>query len=104
MIHEVTVDQISNAGASKEAMLQRVQTTKTAVARMQVDKEPFSDLRIRQAITASLDHEQILKIALRGNGQIAENHHVSPIHPEYFELPRLKRDIDKANRFSITQA
>ena len=31
-----------------------------------------------------------------GRGQIAENHHVCPIHPEYATLPPLKRDIEKA--------
>ena len=51
---------------------------------------------LRQAVAACMDHKEILDIAFRGAGLPAENHHVSPIHPEYAELPPLKRDIEKA--------
>ena len=27
---------------------------------------------------------------------MGENHHVAPIHPEYYELPKVPRDLDKA--------
>ena len=43
-----------------------------------------------------MDHQEILDKAFQGRGQIAENHHVCPIHPEYAALPPLTRDIEKA--------
>ena len=33
---------------------------------------------------------------LPGEGGVGENHHVSPIHPEYFQLPTLARDVEGA--------
>ena len=33
-----------------------------------------------------------------GRGTVAENHHVSPIHPEYVELPKKVRDIAGAKK------
>jgi peptide/nickel transport system substrate-binding protein len=71
-------------------------TAQTGVARMQMDKEPFSDRRVRQAVQACTDHEALLQIAYRGKGAAGEDHHVAPIHPEYAELPKQKQDHAKA--------
>ena len=71
-------------------------TAQTAVMRFRIDHKPFDDLRVRQAIAACMDHREILDKAFKGLGQIAENHHVCPIHPEYAALPPLTRDIEKA--------
>ncbi|WP_375593964.1 ABC transporter substrate-binding protein [Algihabitans albus] len=71
-------------------------TAQTGVARMQVTQAPFNDRRVRQAIAACMDHEALLRVALRGLGAPAENHHVCPIHPEYFQLPALKQDYARA--------
>ena len=71
-------------------------TAQTGVARMQVTQAPFDDRRVRQAIAACMDHEALLRVALRGLGAPAENHHVCPIHPEYFQLPALKQDYARA--------
>jgi peptide/nickel transport system substrate-binding protein len=37
-------------------------------------------------------------VGLQGLGSVAENHHVSPMHPEYAPLPKLKRDVKKAKQ------
>ena len=71
-------------------------TAQTGVARMQVDKKPFDDPRVRRAVQACADHAELLRIAYRGKGAPGEDHHVSPIHPEYAELPKLKQDHAKA--------
>lgn len=71
-------------------------TAQTGVARMQITQAPFDDRRVRQAIAACMDHEALLRVALRGLGAPAENHHVCPIHPEYFQLPALKQDYARA--------
>ncbi|MCK4868830.1 MAG: diguanylate cyclase, partial [Alphaproteobacteria bacterium] len=36
------------------------------------------------------------EIGYGGLGKPAENHHVGPVHPEYFKLPAVKRDPAKA--------
>ena len=71
-------------------------TAQTAVARMQVTQKPFDNKKLRQALQACINHDQVLQLAYRGKGVPGEDHHVSPIHPEYFKLPAVKPDIEKA--------
>ena len=78
------------------AVLHETVTAQTGVARMRVTEKPFDDRRVRQAVAACMDHEQLLQVGYRGRGAPAENHHVSTIHPEYFELAKLKPDVEKA--------
>jgi len=73
-------------------------TAQTGVARMQVDKAPFTDKRVRQAVLACLDHQAMLELAYRGRGAPGEDHHVAPIHPDYFALPKAGQDHARARR------
>ncbi len=75
-----------------------VATAQTIVARMNVSQKPYDDQRVRQAIQMATDNETILKLGYAGRGSAAENHHVSPIHPEYFALPKQVRDIEGASK------
>ncbi len=98
MLYGVDVNEIELISRMDHAVLHEGVTAQTGVARMQVTQKPFDDLRVRQAVVSCFDHAAILKIAYRGKGAIGENHHVSPIHPEYAKLPPLKRDIAKAKQ------
>ena len=55
-------------------------------------QKPYADKRVRQAITMAVDNEVLLELGYAGRGVPAENHHVSPVHPEYAELPARKVD------------
>ena len=55
-------------------------------------KKPYADVRVRRALALACDNSKILELGVAGLGIPAENHHVCPIHPEYAELPPLKRD------------
>ncbi len=90
--YEIGVDQLEIVERLPDAVVHEAVTAQTGVARMQVDKKPFDDARVRRAIAACMDHKTILQIAHRGRGAAGENHHVSPIHPEYAQLPPLKQD------------
>lgn len=48
---------------------------------------PYADVRVRRALAMALDNSVLLELGFSDNGLVAENHHVSPIHPEYAELP-----------------
>jgi peptide/nickel transport system substrate-binding protein len=96
LIYELYVDQLDVVQRLPNAQLFDVVTAQTAVARMQVSKDPFGNKKLRQAMQACIDHDKVLELAYRGKGAPAEDHHVSPIHPEYFELPKMKPDIEKA--------
>lgn len=78
--------------------LYEVVTGQTGVARMKVDQKPFDDIRVRQAIQACIDHKRLLEIAHQGFGVPGEDHHVSPVHPEYAEMPPMTQDYDKAKK------
>ena len=97
-VYEVDVNQIDIIEKIPHLVLHEAVTAQTGVARMQVDQEPFNNKKLRQAVQAAVDRKKILDIAYRGRGAAGEDHHVSPIHPEYFQLPGMKRDVAKAKQ------
>ncbi len=59
-------------------------------------KKPYADKRVRQALNMAVDNAVCLELGFGGRGTPAENHHVGPIHPDYYELPPLKVDPEGA--------
>ena len=59
-------------------------------------KKPYADVRVRRALALACDNAKLLELGVAGLGIPAENHHVCPIHPEYFKLPPIKRDVEAA--------
>jgi len=55
-------------------------------------KKIYADVRVRKALAMAVDNAKCLELGFAGNGEVAENHHVGPIHPEYAKLPPLKVD------------
>lgn len=49
--------------------------------------KPYEDARVRRALAMAVDNSVCLDLGYAGQGRVAENHHVCPIHPEYAELP-----------------
>lgn len=78
-------------------------TSITIVARTNVTQKPYDDKRVRNALQLAVDNAVVLQLGQGGAGIPAENHHVAPIHPEYFELPKVARDIEKAKAL-LTEA
>ena len=66
------------------------------VCRMQTDVAPFDDVRVRNAVQLAIDNAAISEIVFASDADTGEDHHVSPIHPEYFQLPAVKRDVEQA--------
>lgn len=75
-----------------------IPSTQTGVIRMKVNKEPFTDVRVRKAVQMTCDAQRQLDISHQGLGIVAEHHHVAKIHPEYFALPPFKQDIAGAKK------
>ncbi len=71
-------------------------TATTSVMRFQVDKKPFDDKRVRQALQICTNVDRYPDLMFGGMSAYGEHHHVSPIHPEYYKLPKPKQDIEKA--------
>ena len=71
-------------------------TAQTVVCRFRVSEAPFDNKTLRQAIVKATDNTVYRDFVFQGRGDVAENHHVAPIHPEYFQLPPLQRDVEAA--------
>ena len=93
-----SIDQVPAVQGMPGLKLYETLTAQTGVARMRVTEPPFDDIRVRQAILASLDNQVLLDLGNGGFGIPGENHHVSPVHPAYAPLPAQPQDYDRARR------
>ena len=73
--------------ASSEAV-----TSATLAVRFHHAAAPFDNVKVRRAMQMAVDNNVVLELGYGGMGQVAENHHVFPIHPEYAKLPPLVVD------------
>ncbi|WP_138933350.1 ABC transporter substrate-binding protein [Roseovarius arcticus] len=48
---------------------------------------PYADVRVRRALALAMSNEVLLELGHAGRGEVAENHHVSPLHPAYAPMP-----------------
>jgi peptide/nickel transport system substrate-binding protein len=75
-----------------------VVTAATIVARTNVANKPYDDQKVRKALQLAVDNAAVLALGYGNAGEVAENHHVSPIHPEYAEIPKQERNIEEAKK------
>lgn len=47
---------------------------------------PYADVRVRRALAMAVNNAAVLALAYNGHGAPAENHHVSPVHPDYADI------------------
>ncbi len=80
-----------------------VVTAATILARTNVNNKPYDDVRVRRALQMATDNDAVLQLGYGGRGTVAENHHVCPLHPEYYELPKKTRDLEGARKL-MTEA
>ncbi len=96
IVHEISTETIDVINTLPNIELYEAVTAYTGCARMQNTRAPFDNRLVRQAVVAATDNAEILQLAFGGRGIVAENHHVSPIHPEYAALPPLARDVERS--------
>lgn len=69
---------------------------------MRVDKGPFADKRLRQAIALCLDREAIVQGLFGGRAQVGNDHAFAPIYPgtdlAQREVPQRRQDYDMAKK------
>ncbi len=96
--YRTSVEQVPTLRAIPNLVTYEAVTAQTGVARMKMTEAPFDNKLVRKAIQACMDHTKLLKIAYQNFGAPGEDHHVSPIHPEYYKLPALKQDYALAKK------
>lgn len=94
-IYEFSIEQMELAKAV-EGNIIAARTAQTLCCRFRITEAPFDDIRVRKAIVMACDNAAIKALVYPDGGDAGENHHVAPVHPEYFELPALKRDVEGA--------
>jgi peptide/nickel transport system substrate-binding protein len=95
--HETTADYVAildDLGLEKGEVV----TAATIVARTNVQNKPYDDQRVRKALQLAVDNNAVLALGYGNAGEVAENHHVCPIHPEYAEIPKMERNVEEARR------
>ncbi|MCB9104092.1 MAG: ABC transporter substrate-binding protein [Anaerolineales bacterium] len=60
-----------------------VSTAQCLILRMRVDVEPWTDVRVRNALKMCQDREKIMQLAYFGEGDLSIDAHVAPVHPAY---------------------
>ncbi len=73
------VDIFSSLGLSHST----VASGATIVIRTNQNHEPYQDVRVRKAIAMAVDNAICLELGQSGNGAVADNCHVGPMHPEH---------------------
>ena len=86
------IDQLAKLGLTQYF----VATANTAVTRMRKDRPPYDNHKIRRALQIAINNAAVLASAYSNAGAVAEHHHVSPLHPEYAELPKIGGDPEAA--------
>jgi len=80
----------------EDVIVHSVGTAGTYLLRMRVDKEPWTDPKVRKALKLCQQRQKILDMAYYGEGLIAQDHHVAPVHPEYAPVPTPEYDPEQA--------
>ena len=97
MLHQTTGDFVELMDSLGSFEKSQVVTASTIVIRPNQDaevdgKKPYADKNVRVALAMAVDNSVCLELGYAGLGEVAENHHVCPIHPEYAQLPPQKFD------------
>lgn len=98
MNYLVGVDSLELAKMVPDAALIAADTAQTGCMRFNIANKPFDDVRVRRAIQLACDPSAYPDLIFQGGGRPAEHHHVAQIHPEYFALQPLERNIAEAKK------
>jgi len=90
-VHQSTGDflaQFEALGWSKSEAV----TASTLTVRFNQMAEEYKTKEVRTSLIKAVNNAVVLELGYSNLGTVAENHHVCPIHPEYFALPPLMVD------------
>jgi peptide/nickel transport system substrate-binding protein len=82
------IEQLDGLGWTKSEAV----TAATIAVRFNQDAEEYKDVNVRKGLISCVDNNVVLELGYSNLGTVAENHHVCPIHPEYFKLAPVVTD------------
>ena len=82
------IDQLDALGWTRSEAV----TSATLAVRFNQQQEPYTNRDVRRALIKAVNNAVVLELGYSNRGTVAENHHVCPIHPEYYALPPLTAD------------
>ncbi len=103
MIYAADISTLPLAESLPDTTVYSAATGNAYILRMRTVEKPFDNKKLREAIHACLNAKEYSDQVMRGKAVEGENHHVAPIHPEYFKLPKQKQDYAKAKQL-LTEA
>lgn len=91
---------IDTAKQNPNIVVATTPSTGTLVFGMQVDQEPFTNEKVRQAIKMVQPKQEITYAIYREYASIADDYHCAPAHPEYCEIRKVPTapDIEGAKK------
>jgi len=92
-LYEGDIGQLSTYQSLPGFRIYEALTGQTAVARVKVDRAPFTDPRVAKAMRMAVDTKRLLELGHFNLGAPGEHHHVCPVHPEYAPMPMMERDV-----------
>ena len=96
-IYEFSIEQMALA-TSLPINIIPARTARCLCCRMQITQKPFDNIKVRQAVVKAVDNGRIKDLIYPKGADIGQNHHTAPVHPDYFPLPTLKRDVAGAKK------
>ncbi|MEM8627630.1 MAG: ABC transporter substrate-binding protein [Pseudomonadota bacterium] len=96
-VYEFGVEQFDLA-QSLDGQVVEARSSQTLCLRMQVTQPPFDNALVRQAVLLAVDNTFTKSLVYPRGGDVGENHHVAPLHPEYSALPPQQRDVARAKQ------
>lgn len=103
MTYQTTGDFIKIFGSLPDWVQSEVTTAATLVVRWNEDTPEYKDVKVRRGMQTCVNNKTILELGYDGRGEVAEDHHVCPIHPAYAKLPPMKVD-PKAGKKMVDDA
>ena len=98
MVRSLDVTFSQRVNDHPDLVLSTVPSGQTNVARLRTTFKPWDNPKVRKAMRLAIDTKRVAEIGFYGVGVGAEHHHVSPVHPEYAELPWFEQDIPAAKK------
>jgi len=65
---------------------------------MRVDKKPFDDKRVRQAVALCLNRTAIIRSLLGGKADMGNDHPIAPVYPVNLSVPQRHKNLAQARK------